>query len=34
LERAWKQQLGDRRYGATRNALVDLVIATGLDHVR
>ena len=34
LERAWNEQLGDRRYGATRKALIELVLATGLDHVR
>jgi DNA-binding MarR family transcriptional regulator len=34
LEAAWRQIVGERRYELTRRALVALVQATGLDHVR
>lgn len=34
LEAVWTDALGDRRYEATRRALVALVEATGLEHVR
>jgi DNA-binding MarR family transcriptional regulator len=34
LERIWRERLGERRYQATRKALVDLAVATGLEHVR
>jgi DNA-binding MarR family transcriptional regulator len=34
LENTWRECLGDDRYEATRQALVELVASTGMSHVR